>query len=241
MAYKEEFTAGSGAYDFVRPITKAQRTAFGLPEHGPNVDRLWLEVDFAPGWRAAYFLVPYGGQPVVAEIRIIPADEFPARPAGAWRAQFLGSHSGPAVRSGDFQCPPIRRGITARLLRRVPLGVERKHAAEFLSRFAAEGTWVDERFRAQEKGADVEKRGRPGRPDRFYASLARDYVLRCNRGSRRPVAEIADRRGLSAAIVRDAIHEARERGLLSPGRQGTPGGQLTPRGQGLLRSGKGKR
>ena len=229
--------AGSRVYHYAPHVTKAQRQAFKLPEYF-KVDRFWLEVDFAPGWRAAYFLVPYGGQPVVAEVRIFPADEYPGRDAGAWRAQFLGVRAAPGVKSGEFDCPPVRQGITARLLRKVPLGAERKHAVALLKLLAP--TWPDgaRGFYAAPEGA-ASKRGQTrGRPDRFYAGLARDYVTRCSRGSRRPVADVAKRHKLAVSIVRDAIHEARARGLLSKGRQGAPGGQLTPLG--LLRSRKGK-
>ena len=216
MAHKEHVgMAGSRVYHYAPHVTKAQRQAFKLPEYF-KVDRFWLEVDFAPGWRAAYFLVPYGGQPVVAEVRIFPADEYPGRDAGAWRAQFLGVRAAPGVK----------------------LGAERKHAVALLKLLAP--TWPDgaRGFYAAPEGA-ASKRGQTrGRPDRFYAGLARDYVTRCSRGSRRPVADVAKRHKLAVSIVRDAIHEARARGLLSKGRQGAPGGQLTPLG--LLRSRKGK-
>ncbi len=80
--------------------------------------------------------------------------------------------------------------------------------------------------------------GRPGRPDAFYAEVASRYVDALDSGSRRPTADVAENLNYSAARVRDAVHEARERGLLSrPAAKGRPGGALTDRAKKLLAAG----
>jgi hypothetical protein len=90
-------------------------------------------------------------------------------------------------------------------------------------------------------GAEVAKRrpGRAGRHDSFYLAWAEAYVERLAAGSRRPIKDLAERpprtiRGyvsdgdrVSEATVRDFIHEARERGLLTRSPKGRPGGELT--------------
>ena len=76
-------------------------------------------------------------------------------------------------------------------------------------------------------------------PDERYARIAAAYVARVEAGSRHAGADVASasRGTLSAAQVRDAIHTARGRGLLTPTtKQGRPGGQLTPRAEALLRA-----
>jgi transposase-like protein len=47
------------------------------------------------------------------------------------------------------------------------------------------------------------------------------------RSTKRPVADLAERYGLKASQVRDVIHEARVRGLLTESRRGQASGQLT--------------
>ena len=76
-------------------------------------------------------------------------------------------------------------------------------------------------------------------PDERDARIAAAYVARVEAGSRHAGADVASasRGTLSAAQVRDAIHTARGRGLLTPTtKQGRPGGQLTPRAEALLRA-----
>lgn len=86
--------------------------------------------------------------------------------------------------------------------------------------------------------APRKRRGRPGRPDIFYARLAASYVEALMAGSRSPTADVAKNFLYSPEHVRDAIHTARERGLLSrPPGKGRPGGQLTERAKAMLDGG----
>jgi hypothetical protein len=75
-----------------------------------------------------------------------------------------------------------------------------------------------------------------GRDDVFYAVIARDYLDVLARGSRRPIHDLARARKLKASTVRDMVHEARERALLSKSKAGIRGGQMLPRCIELLES-----
>lgn len=67
-------------------------------------------------------------------------------------------------------------------------------------------------------------RQRPG-SDRYYAAWAAQYVALA--GSRRPIADLADKTGKTRDQVRDLIHLCRVKGMLTKGRPGSPGGELT--------------
>jgi hypothetical protein len=98
-------------------------------------------------------------------------------------------------------------------------------------------------------GSQMQRRrpGRAGRTDSFYLVWAEAYVERLAAGSRRPVMDLAEHpprpiRGyvsneseVSAATVRDFIHQARERGLLTRSPAGRPGGELTPKARRMLK------
>jgi hypothetical protein len=82
---------------------------------------------------------------------------------------------------------------------------------------------------------DVEDRpGRRGHPDTYHAELAYDYLKIVRSGSRKPVEQLAERRGWTTARVRDGLNIARDRELLTPAPAGKAGGQLTPAGWDLL-------
>jgi hypothetical protein len=73
-----------------------------------------------------------------------------------------------------------------------------------------------------------------GRDDLFYARLAAEYVQRLAAGSMSPVKDIARRRDKKQAHVRDWLHEARVRNLLSKSHPGERDGTLLPRAQDIL-------
>ena len=67
-----------------------------------RVDEAWVEVPLGDEWVAAYALVLQQGYPVIAEVRIFPAE--PKRPgAGQWSGHFLGVNA--AVPSGGVRRP----------------------------------------------------------------------------------------------------------------------------------------
>jgi hypothetical protein len=249
-------TAGS-SFHFIEETRRPKqsvRDAFGLPETvGPR--DAWVEVDVEDGWRAALRLVLYGGQVVIGELRLFPADRYPGRDVATWRAEVLGVLSGPRVRNKKKQlrryaepivdCPAVQHGVTARLLRQVPLGEHLRHARQFLADLKRTHPKLQSSLSSwglpDTPAPATRSRGRTGRPDPFYARIASEYLDRIAAGSRRPVADVARKRGLADTVVRDAIHAARQRGLLTKGRQGRPGGALTPEAERLLTKPRRKR
>jgi hypothetical protein len=206
--------------------------------HRPDevlVKSVWLEMTIGGAWRAAARLGVQEGRLIVAELRVFPRE--PGRPPGIWSAEILGSKA--AVPPG---------GLTARLLRQVHLSEVPARAQALLAssfRFEAPpGAKIRVEPLAVE-GIPIPQRPRPerrtGRGDAFYAQLAADYVQAIERGSRQPVKELAKQRSCPRAQIRDMLHEARVRQLLSPGKQGRLGGILTGRATTILRSSQPKR
>lgn len=204
---------------------------------------VWLEVPVVGGWVAASRLAIQEGRLVIAEVRVFPGEDTALR-RGSPPKELL-HMAGPGRWSGEVlgvqaEVPP--GGLTASTLRTVRLGEHPRHVRAVVQ-------WL-----AKQYGADAFKSGgslaalglapegerpRParqfGRGDLFYARLARDYGRLIERGSEQPVAAIATARGVAVARIRGWLHEARVRGLLTPGVQGRSGGQLTARAERLLR------
>lgn len=190
---------------------------------------------------AAYRLVPGRyGEPVIAELRIFPLERTKGRPPGRWSGEVLGIAAN--IPEG---------GISADVVRNVSVGVHRQVGREFsrwlkeapLSRTALERALATvkkvETFKAHVvvESPPEPKRGRPPiRSEKFYAKLAREYAERVAEGSPRPTADVARRRKLPTPKVRDMLHEARRRGLLSPTGQGRPGGELTAKALDILKA-----
>lgn len=204
-----------------------------------SVFEAWVEVPLDGAWIVGYGIVNDQGTPVVGELRLFPAE--PDRPGpGRWSAELLG-----------LEARAPRGGITARVLRRVRVRAYLAKMSHFIRdvRAAAPGLadmygWsVREAPVMAESRLEGQRRGPKGRPDSFYARVARDYVRALERGSYEPVAAVARRRGESVAKVRDMIRRARKRGLLTLEGPGKRGGVLTEQAEALLRPvrAKGKR
>ena len=223
-----------------------------------RVTDAWLEVEIDEDWCAAFRLVPYAGQPVVAEVRIFPADHWPGRKPGRWRAHVLGVLSRGLDRlwrredreaSEDTRFPSIGQGVSAQLLRAVPFRVVQQYARDF-DKFAVGHVDEDGMTRLVSGGglelaaagfsprhAVSPSRGASGGwPDRRYAEIAQAYVQRVKGGSRSPNADVGELFGLSVSQVSDALHRCRYKfGILTkPVKRGKPGGLLTPYGKQLL-------
>lgn len=211
-------------------LTQSERAVFDVPRDTPNpteIDDLWVETDVADHWRAAFRLVEYSGKFVVAEVRLMPRDEWPGRVAGQWRAERVGLAAGQLTGERRYGGQPVifppLDGMNAALLRAIPFSASVRFGGALP---ATEGQPPDHSSKSRRGG---------GRPDRFYAQIAAAYLARLEAGSRHPVADVAQRRKLSAPQVRDAIHTARERGLLTAtSKQGRPGGALTALARTLL-------
>ena len=102
----------------------------------------------------------------------------------------------------------------------------------------AGGTWSSLGYRP-EAVQEPRRPGRRGHGDLYYIEYAARYVAALDRGSSKAVAEVAeelsrDGRPHTAEYIRDVIHQARRRGLLTHAPPGRPGGQLTDKAHAVL-------
>jgi hypothetical protein len=200
-----------------------------------GVDEAWLEAAVDEDWLAAYRIVQQEGAPVIAEVRVFPR-EAGARTAGEWSGSYLGLLA--AVPQG---------GITARLLRTLRLGAtpasDISEGREAWKRYVG----ISPEFHRHFKNAGfrgVKRKvpatgGRRGWSGDQLLDAAVFYVSKTAAGSRRPVAELAKRKGITPSSARDLLQTAKDKGLLTPGRQGVASRSLTERAKQLLAA-KGK-
>lgn len=135
-----------------------------------------------------------------------------------------------------------RSPVSGRAVRRIPLGELEKSARESVrwelaTRVHSDHPVVmasvgDDGMALRESLSSNARPGRRGRDDLAYASLAAEYVKRLR--SDRAVADLAEAEGYSVSRVRNMLHEARRRGLLTRPPAGKSGGQLTPKASALL-------
>jgi hypothetical protein len=209
------------------PLTPQQRKRLV----GIETQDIWHEVAVGGGaWIAAYRLFSQNGTPVIGEVRLFPKpEEWPDAqpPPGSWGADLLGARA---------QVP--HGGVTHRLLRELKVGLQDKDMAQVFETFRSMGIEAppDQASAAAPRSPTGRRRGRKPFPDRFYAEVARDYVAAIDRGSDSPAADVARRRGWDReGRVRDILHEARSRGLLTPPPGvARHGGALTPKASALL-------
>jgi hypothetical protein len=123
--------------------------------------------------------------------------------------------------------------ITARFLKSIRFGDLLEPARQGLAELASDPLWAE----AASMWGFLREQPRPGRaghPDKVYALVALRYVRALERGSARPVADVAKAMGLSRSRVRDLLHEARRRGLLTRPPRGRAGGEMTELGWAAL-------
>lgn len=216
----------------------------------------WAEESFTDNrggrWLAAARLAVRDGQIVITELRVIPDER------NLWRlhrqkdVRFGGistarphewGHEKPGEWSGNPEKAP-KDGLHATAMKNVRLGnfipTVQTWIASTMAFAGAKGYRDSGAFyvdMALPGAAQLTPRPRPrrnvGRDDFFYAWLADEYV-RAAATSRSPVKDIAKRRNEEPDHIRDLLHEARVRGLLSKGKAGTRGGYLTARASALL-------
>jgi hypothetical protein len=145
--------------------------------------------------------------------------------------------------------------LTARTLHDLPLGMLRDAASDYVRRMLAAtdpGSGPADRRDANvamqlawARGFEEQQRpGRRGRPALFYAQLARSYTVALEADPAKPVPELkrrleSDGIYLSISQIRDLLHQARRKGMLTRAPKGRPGGELTEDARRLLeREGK---
>ncbi len=192
----------------------------------------WFEVplggtwETAP-WRAAYRVTPRGGRVEVLEVRVFPHLGNPGKAPGEW------SPETGVVPKGGMPARLIRDHLTigTHIHENLPALLNQKRAVphlkfffEWLSRLGYPVTVA--------KGSKVQPgKGPKGRSDEELVALAAIYLEKAN--VRAPIHATAAEVGLSPTVVRDALHRARNRGLLTKTGQGLPGGELTPRAKSI--------
>ena len=182
-----------------------------------------LPIDGADGWYVSALFLQEGEQLVMAELKVFPGPG----PRGDGRRAAR-------RRPGEWTGHPEALeevpdgGVSARLLRCIRLtDLQQLVMAHLPEAAAGDG---------QASGAArVGRPGSAGRPDRQYAEWAFRYAKKLAEGSRSPIKDLAAEHGRSPGQVRDLIHDARVRGLLSKERQGRAAGSLTPKAIRLLR------
>jgi len=182
-----------------------------------------LPIDGADGWYVSAVFLEEGGQLVMAELKVFPGPaprtdnrRSARRKPGEWSGRQDALHEVPDG------------GVSARLLRCIRLtDLQRLVMAELPNTPSPEGR--------PSGSARVGRPGSAGRPDRQYAEWAFRYAKKLAEGSRSPIKDLAAEHGRSTGQVRDLIHDARVRGLLSKERQGRAAGSLTPKAIALLR------
>lgn len=187
------------------------------------------------GWAYHMRLARQNGCWVVTQLRVFPcSDDLDLKRVEGDTADEASQSAGEAAprraqaRSLQKQPVPVPPGgLTARHLRQIPFG---KHTvmAGLNSLTAAANAIADVyRQRAIQAHGDVR-----------LARIAHAYVKALSRGSLRPNEDVAAQLGIrKASQVRDAIHMARRKGLLSSTRKrGVPGGELTAKAIELLRA-----
>jgi hypothetical protein len=227
-----------------------------------QVPEAWVEVPFAPGWVAAYRLVSEHGRPVLGELRLFPDEPDRPRP-GWWSGEVLGSAAVVPeggitarvlrrVRVAEYvrevgrvldrarkefssKDNPFLNGVwpTSPVTSTPPGSAEdvTRPRSQVPSKRSADPS---ETSAAPAKANTTRRRGRPGRPDSFFARIAVEYS-KANRRSWRPVADVARRLGLKRHQIRDALRKARQLGLLGSRGQGHRGGEATEKAWDLVR------
>jgi hypothetical protein len=199
----------------------------------------WLRDVSGGRWVADAWVTIRKGRLLVGELRVFPLASAPALPGQPWKG---GPDDVPAG------------GIDRRLLGVVPAG----RYAPLAAAWATETAGQPDFHRLQpgdphvslsllnlalpgiselvKTGQRLRPRRHAGRADRWYAKLSQEFIERLAKRSIKPVTEIARRRGKMPEQIRDWLHEARSRGILSKARPGKREGHLTEYGLSLLQA-----
>ena len=197
-----------------RPLSLKCKQGHRVPSE--VVKETWVEVP-AGEWMAAYRLLPKAGGPVIAEVRVFPAEPG-ERDAGRW--------------SGDAGRVP-EGGLPLTTLRQLRFTEVRAVFSDAIRSFEKEHgrsavTRVLKRHGLEPKRMTKTRPGRRGHDPAFYAEMAASYVKALRSGSRTPVRDLARELKYSEPQMRDLIHAARTHGMLTSAPPGRPGGELTP-------------
>jgi hypothetical protein len=202
--------------------------------HDPSLKGCWVEDHLLDGWKVAVRLVPKDGQPVVAEVRVYPAEPHGDEQPGEWSGS---PDSVPKFGLGARQLKGVRLqsmlenfpGLAGEM--RVQMGDDRF--------FGPRGPLVDHGF-SPTSTEPARKVGRPpSQTPLDYAKLSRDYERKVDANNPHPVVELAKERGIPHATMETHLRKARDMGMLSAPPPGRAGGRLTRLAEELLASERG--
>jgi hypothetical protein len=120
--------------------------------------------------------------------------------------------------------------LTTAICRRAPTARLYEQARGYLSIAREIGLTLDVDLREFDRN---QRPGKRGRPDVFYAGVAKRYVELLISSSA-PTKDLADELGKPVTSTRDLLHQARQRGLLTSPSKGLAGGELTEKARELL-------
>jgi len=227
----------------VRVDTAKALALTGMPLANDEIPRwvrvetrdLWVRQDLRDWCVLVRVVRSRNGNPVVGEVRVFPAeDEFRRSEAGLGTEEWSGCYTGQAA-------TVPKGGLTARLLKTVKLG-EALRGGLGAMRWVTDGdpeelVDLSESFpRWRLRASRAKRGGRLRIPDEALVKVAAVYAKSWSGGSPNPVVVTARRLKLPRARVRDWLHLARERGLLIPAETTRPHGELTGKGERLLRA-----
>jgi hypothetical protein len=172
-------------------------------------------------WCTSYLVTNLSGtQPVIAEVRIYPAE---GRTSPTDDCKFeVGEWSGSAPEV------PVG-GITRRLLRSVSVESMWKEVRPLLPSLMGmnNADAIRKALAAHRLGPPVVAKRNP---DWWVAFMAAGYANLLPH-TKKPILTLADEAGLSPSTTRSVINEARRRGFLAGGKRGRAGGYLTDAGK----------
>lgn len=212
-----------------------------LKEMSAKAFEQWFAWELPSGWVFVYRLLEENGTLIVRELRVVATEDHDALGAGRRRGapggigatllrQFTieGALAHARGEAHAYLLAPVARGRPGRRL-----SSEAKSAQAATRRSRRQ--WEKMRpFLHGDSGAT----GRKGHPDIYYAQIAQHYVKAILAGSRKPIADLAQREHLSPSRVSELVVKARRRGLLSGSLPGRAGGLLTTKAKKLLREGR---
>ena len=216
-----------------RTLGEPARRTGSVHARAVKVEDLWIETPIDRDWLACYRLVTADdGTLQVGELRVLPQDPAVRRP-GTWSGTWHGLHADPpATPLTSRHVHALRVALHVEQFDEVlrQLRVNRQIPATALQR------WQVAAGRPPSKSAGTTTRTRPTYSDLDYARIARDYQRLCQRTGVRPIAALANQRGISPSTARGLVARARKAGMLTPGHQGQHGGVVTDRAKQLLAS-----
>ena len=231
----------AGSFKMVVAMRKQQDS---LVRWITNGTQSYVRTQIDPDWIAFARIVPQGGAPVIAEVRIVPtsmADPWGAdAPPPDWTESTLPLVPSGGLTSGHLKCWPLHRHLGNRAAYRGWSRSVPPSGAGYLTLVSPQGPPTiqpaagDLSLTGHVPTARIKPRpGRPPTPPRIFAELARDYEAACS-SRRAPIKTLARRLKLPEHIVRNRVAKARELGFLTPGKAGKEGGFLTPKAKAVL-------